>query len=149
MAIGELVTVSGTVSEYPNSTDPGVDSLTEIGGSVSVTISSAKHAAVKPVTGISWADTYAHRENLESMLYRTTEKFVVADNYPLLHYGELGLAAGGELPVQPTDAGPYGSRKAAAGRPGRTRSTRSRWTTAPTHRSSPPKPVPAAVRCPT
>lgn len=44
VAIGELVTVSGTVSEFPNSTDPSVDSLTEVGGAVSVTISSAKHA---------------------------------------------------------------------------------------------------------
>ncbi len=112
VAIGELVTVSGTVDEYPGSTDPSVDSLTEIGGTVTVTVSSARHAAVRPVTGLSWADTYAHRENLESMLYRTPEKFVVADNYPLLHYGELGLAAGGALPVQPTDVAPYGSKKA-------------------------------------
>lgn len=67
---------------------------------------------MKPVTGISWADTYAHRENLESMLYRSNERFVVADNYPLLHYGEIGLAAGGALPVQPTDVAPYGSKKA-------------------------------------
>ena len=109
--VGDLVTVSGTVTEYPASDDPDVDTLTEIAGSVKVTTSSASYTKVKPVTGVSWAKTYDRRENLESMLYASTETWTVNDTYSLGTYGELGLATGGRL-VQPTDKGTAGSAAA-------------------------------------
>ena len=109
--IGDLVSVTGTVEEYPSGTDPEADSLTEIGGTVTVTRSDASYKKVKPVSGISWADTYDRRENLESMLYASTETWTVNDTYTLGSYGELGLATGGRL-VEPTDKARFGSKAA-------------------------------------
>lgn len=109
--IGDLVTVSGTVEEYPSGSDPDVDSLTEIAGKVTVTTSDASYKKVKPVSGVSWASTFDRRENLESMLLSDTEKWTVNDTYDLGTYGELGLATGGRL-VQPTDKARFGSSAA-------------------------------------
>ena len=110
---GDLVSVTGTVKEYPFDESPFVDSLTEIGGKVTVTTSTASYEKVKPVSGISWASTAKHRENLESMLFFDSEKFTVTDNFDLASFGAIGLGAGGVL-VQPTDVARYGSRKAEA-----------------------------------
>ena len=111
--VGDLVSVTGTVEEFPSGTDPEADSLTEIGGTVSVTTSDASYKKVKPVSGISWASTYDRRENLESMLFSDTETWTVNDTYDLGTYGELGLATGGRL-VQPTDKARLGSTAAGA-----------------------------------
>lgn len=105
VAIGDQVVVTGTASEFRG--------LSQITGT-SITEVKASYRPVQPVSGISWEKTAAQRENLESMLYSTTEKFLVSDTYPLLPFGELGLAAGGSLPVQPTDAGAPGSAAAVA-----------------------------------
>jgi 5'-nucleotidase len=111
--VGDLVRVTGTVEEFPSGTDPDADSLTEIGGKVSVEKSDASYKKVKPVSSISWDDTYDHRENLESMLYSSTETWTVNDTYDLGTYGELGLATGGRL-VQPTDKARFGTEAADA-----------------------------------
>ena len=108
--IGDVVRVSGTAGEYGG--DDGEDSLTEIGGQVTITHLDVRVAAPRPVTGQRWASTVQGRENLESMLYRSNEKFVVADTYPLSRFGALELSAG-RLPIQPTDVGPAGSAAAA------------------------------------
>ena len=106
---GDVVSVTGTAGEY--------DGLTQIAGDVTITPSEGDEAEglaePSPIT-TAWRDTAEHRENLESMLYQSTETFLVSDTYPLLAYGELGLAAGGELPVQPTDVGTPDSGEAAA-----------------------------------
>jgi predicted extracellular nuclease len=83
--IGDQVVVTGTAGEFRGLTQITGSSVTEVKGS---------YRPVKPVTGITWEKTSAQRENLESMLYSTKEKFLVSDAYPLLPYGELGLAAG-------------------------------------------------------
>ncbi|GAB2589121.1 ExeM/NucH family extracellular endonuclease [Microlunatus antarcticus] len=111
VTIGDLVTVTGTVEEFPSGSDPDADSLTEIAGTVTVTKSDASYKKVKPVSSVSWASTYDRRENLESMLYSSTEKWTVNDTYTLGSYGELGLATGGRL-VQPTDKARLGSKAA-------------------------------------
>ncbi len=111
--IGDLVSVTGTAAEFPTSTASDIGGLTQIAGSVTVTKSSARYVPVEPVSGLSWRRTAAHRENLESMLFSSKEKFLVSDTYPLARYGELGLSSG-RLPVQPTDVAPAGSAKAAA-----------------------------------
>lgn len=109
--VGDLVSVTGTVEEYPNGSDPDVDSLTEIAGSVTVARSAVPYAKVAPVSGVSWASTYDRRENLESMLFSDTEQWTVNDTYTLGSYGELGLATGGRL-VEPTDKARFGSAAA-------------------------------------
>ncbi|MBA8793482.1 putative extracellular nuclease [Friedmanniella endophytica] len=111
VAIGDLVDVSGTVQEYGSAKG---NTLTEIGGAVTVSVSRAPHAAVRPITGLSWAATAAHRENLESMLWQAPKTFTISDVYPVLHYGELALSEGRGVAVQPTDAAPYGSTREKA-----------------------------------
>ena len=108
--IGDVVSVGGTVSEFPST---GAASLTQIAGAVSITRLAGDYPAVRPVTGTAWEDTADERENLESMLYFSRQKFTVSDPFPLLRFGELGLTAGA-LPVQPTDEARPGSSAAAA-----------------------------------
>jgi 5'-nucleotidase len=93
--LGDVVTVTGKATEF--------NGLTEI-ELASVTVEDAEVEPVQPVTA-AWTDTAPHRENYESMLYASDDAFLVSDTYPLLQYGELGLAAGAKLPVQPTDVG--------------------------------------------
>lgn len=103
VAIGDAVSVTGTVSEF--------NGLTQIGGAVTITRVDADLPEVRPVTGLRWADTVGQRENLESMLYASTERFTVSDTFPLLRFGELGLTSA-ELPLQPTEVARPGSAAA-------------------------------------
>jgi predicted extracellular nuclease len=102
---GDVVSVSGTAGEFAG--------LTQIAGAVTVTPVTGRFPAARPLTGLRWAATAAQRENLESMLWQSQDRFTVADTYPLLRFGELGLSAGGPL-VQPTDVADAGSAAAAA-----------------------------------
>lgn len=97
--IGDAVTVTGKAGEFRGLTQLVL---------TSVTVQDADVDPAEPVP-TAWADTAEQRENFESMLYESDEEFLVSDTYPLLAYGELGLAAGDELPVQPTDVGAPGS----------------------------------------
>ena len=101
--IGDAVSVTGTVGEFSG--------LTQLGGAVTINQLAGDYPAVRPITGLRWADTIQHRENLESMLYASTERFTVSDTFPLLRYGELGLTSA-ELPLQPTEVARPGSRAA-------------------------------------
>lgn len=103
LKIGDAVQVSGTAGEYK-----GLTQLT----SPTITKVTTKLPAVQPVTR-SWASTASAREAFESMLYFSTETFQVSDTYPLLPYGELGLAAGSTLPFQPTQVARPGTPAAA------------------------------------
>ena len=94
IAIGDVVSVTGTADEFGG--------LTQIGGAVTVTKLPDDVPAVTPLTGLRWADTVAQRENLESMLYSSNERFTISDTFPLLRFGELGLTSA-ELPLQPTE----------------------------------------------
>lgn len=101
---GDAVSVTGTAGEYQ-----GLTQLSE----PQVTVLSQRLPAPTPI-GIAWERTADTREAFESMLYRSRENFTVADTFPLLRFGELGLTAGRELPYQPTDVAPAGSAEAAA-----------------------------------
>lgn len=90
---GDTVSVTGTANEYQGLTEIDGDTVSHVSGTFK---------RPRPVTGLRWADTAKHRENLESMLLKPSETFQVSDTYPLLPYGELGLSAG-DLPFQPTD----------------------------------------------
>jgi predicted extracellular nuclease len=103
--IGDVVSVTGTVEESGG--------LTRISGTVTVTPVTGDFPGVQPLTGLHWADTVDQRENLESMLYASTERFTISDTFPLLRFGELGLTSG-EQPLQPTEVARPGSRRATA-----------------------------------
>jgi predicted extracellular nuclease len=105
VAIGDLISVTGTAGEFSG--------LTQIGGAVQIAEVTGTSPAVEPVTGLRWADTVDRRENLESMLYASAERFTVSDTFPLLRFGELGLTSA-ELPLQPTEVGRPSSAAAAA-----------------------------------
>ncbi|MET1004062.1 MAG: ExeM/NucH family extracellular endonuclease [Propionibacteriaceae bacterium] len=105
VAIGDVVSVTGTAGEFSG--------LTQIGGAVTVTKVTGSFPTIRPLSGLRWADTVAQRENLESMLYASTERFTVSDTFPLLRFGELGLTSA-ELPLQPTEVARPGSAEASA-----------------------------------
>ncbi|HEY5978936.1 MAG TPA: hypothetical protein VIT41_04805, partial [Microlunatus sp.] len=105
VAIGEVVSVTGTADD--------VDGLTRIGGAVTITKLPDDVPAVTPLTGLRWADTVDQRENLESMLYASSERFTISDTFSLLRFGELGLTSA-ELPLQPTEIARPGTAAAAA-----------------------------------
>jgi predicted extracellular nuclease len=122
VAIGDVVSVTGTAGEFSG--------LTQIGGAVTVTTVTGDFPTVRPLTGLRWADTAAQRENFESMLYASDERFTVSDTFPLLRFGELGRPAPSSRCSRPRSLG-----RAAPGRArGRnaTWPSGSTWTTAPT-----------------
>lgn len=100
--VGDPVVVTGTAGEFRGQT--------QIAGPLTITPVSQRLAAPRPVTR-RWADTAPQRENLESMLYLSRERFVVSDPFNLRRFGEIALAAGTPA-VQPTEVGAYGSRAA-------------------------------------
>ncbi|WP_428830365.1 ExeM/NucH family extracellular endonuclease [Cellulomonas endometrii] len=95
VAIGDLVQVTGAVSEYQGLTEITVAStagLVHLDGD----------AAVEPVTG-TWPADAAAREALESMLYLPSGDLTVTNTYSTNQYGEVGLAAGATPLLQPTE----------------------------------------------
>ncbi len=103
--VGDAVSVTGTAGEFSG--------LTQLAGTVTITRLTGTVPAVRPLTGLSWASTVTQRENLESMLYASDERFTVSDTFPLLRFGELGLSSD-ELPLQPTEVARPGTPEAAA-----------------------------------
>lgn len=137
--IGDVVKVSGTAGEYGGG--EGEDSLTQIGGQVTITELNVRVAAPRPVTGQRWASTVERRENLESMLYRSNEKFVVADTYPLSRFGALELSAGRLRSSPPTSVRPAAHRP-----PSKPRSTTPPGSSSTTVRTvATPRPRPCRV----
>lgn len=106
VATGDLVQVTGAVSEYQGLTEITVASaagLVQLDGD----------AAVEPVTGTWPADATA-REALESMLYLPSGDLTVSNTYSTHQYGEVGLAAGTTPLVQPTEVAAPGTPEYAA-----------------------------------
>ncbi|MEO6881771.1 MAG: ExeM/NucH family extracellular endonuclease [Mycobacteriaceae bacterium] len=101
VVVGDSVSVTGTVSEYFGLTElsPGAAGITKLGTAL---------APATPVTTTAWPATDALRESLESMLY-APGAFTVTDTFSGLFnssgsgFGEVGLAAGDEPLIQPTD----------------------------------------------
>ncbi|MGO2111624.1 MAG: ExeM/NucH family extracellular endonuclease, partial [Pseudoclavibacter sp.] len=63
---------------------------------------------------IEWPETDEERELYEHMLIEPAGQYLVADNYSLNQYGEIGLAVGDEQLVTPTEAGAPMSAEAEA-----------------------------------
>ncbi len=95
VAEGDLVQVTGAVSEYQGLTEITVadaSGLVHLDGD----------AAVEPVTG-TWPADAAAREALESMLYLPSGDLTVTNTYSTGQYGEVGLATGTTPLIQPTE----------------------------------------------
>jgi predicted extracellular nuclease len=91
--IGDFVEVAGTAGEYFG--------LTQL-SNPTVTPLEEEFTPVVPVE-IAWPETDAERELYESMLMLPTNEFTVSNTYFTLQYGEVGLAAGTEPLVTPTE----------------------------------------------
>lgn len=92
---GDAVAVTGRVSEYQG--------LTELSVSGPDSITPTKPAKpVKPAS-VAYPRTDAQRERLEGMLLDPQGAYTVTDNYETNYYGSVGLAAGTEPLVQPTE----------------------------------------------
>jgi 5'-nucleotidase len=106
VAVGDLVRVTGAVSEYQGLTEitvAGAGDLEALDG----------EGAVEPVTG-AWPADAAGREALESMLYLPSGDLTVTNTYSTNQYGEVGLAVGTEPLVQPTEVARPGTPEYAA-----------------------------------
>ncbi|HET7069426.1 MAG TPA: ExeM/NucH family extracellular endonuclease [Nocardioides sp.] len=93
--VGDLVEVTGTVSEFQG--------LTEL--SVAAADLQDQGPATRGVTAreMAYPTTDAGREAHESELIAPTDPFTVSDNYDTNQYGEIGLATGDHQLWQPTD----------------------------------------------
>lgn len=96
--IGDLVEVTGTVSEFGSMTE-----LTPRTGGLQVLGTPTE--PVTPAT-VGYPATDAARETLEGMLVEPQGDFVVTDNFDLNAFGVVGLAAGTTPLRQPTDVAP-------------------------------------------
>jgi 5'-nucleotidase len=106
VAVGDYVEVTGVAGEFFNLTQLTVGA----GGTVKLT-----EAAEEPkASAIALPATEEAREAMEGMLFQPAESFTVADNYTLNQYGEVTLATGTGLLLQPTDVARPGTPENAA-----------------------------------
>lgn len=105
VAVGDLVRVTGAVSEFSGLTEITVTSTAglQVVGTASVT------PAVLP-----WPATAAVRESLESMLYDAGDDWTISNTFSTNQYAEVGLAFGAGPLLQPTDVARPGTPEAAA-----------------------------------
>lgn len=106
--IGDHVQVTGKVSEF--------NGLTEVSPAAASDVVHLDTPAetVKPAV-IDWPRTDVQRETFEGMLLAPRGEFVVADNYSLNNFAEIGLASGDHPLWQPTEvADPHDAAAIAA-----------------------------------
>jgi 5'-nucleotidase len=104
---GDLVEVTGTVTEFAGQTQIEVSDAADI---VELT---GSPAGVTPVVS-EWPDTDAERETLEGMLFAPQGEFTITDNFGTNSFGELVLAQGDQPLIQPTEVARPGSAEADA-----------------------------------
>ncbi|WP_370636085.1 ExeM/NucH family extracellular endonuclease [Aeromicrobium sp. Leaf350] len=105
VAVGQLVEVTGVVSEYFG--------LTQITPAASAWQVLEGPAEVQP-TAVDFPIDETQREALEGMLVSLEGDWTVTDNYTAHSFGEIGLAAGTEPLEQPTDVVAPGSAEYTA-----------------------------------
>ncbi|THJ65069.1 ExeM/NucH family extracellular endonuclease [Arthrobacter echini] len=106
VAVGDYVEVTGVAGEFF-----GLTQLTVAAGG---TVKLAEAAEEVKASGIALPATEQAREAVEGMLLQPSDDFVVSDNYTLNQYGEVTLAAGDALLLQPTEVAPPGTPENAA-----------------------------------
>lgn len=108
--VGDYVEVTGLVKEFggPDTTTTEIDvpagGMTQLG----------EAAAEVKAAVVSVPETTELRETLEGMLVAPDGQFTITDNYSLNQYGEIGLAVGEDVLLQPTSVGAVGSAAHAA-----------------------------------
>ncbi|WP_269938988.1 ExeM/NucH family extracellular endonuclease [Arthrobacter sp. HY1533] len=105
--IGDYVQVSGLVKEFGGATD--TTTITEIDVAAGGMTQLAEAAPEVKAAVVGVPATTAGRESLEGMLVAPQGEFTITDNFTLNNFGELGLAAGKKMLVQPTAVGQIGS----------------------------------------
>ncbi|BBH65897.1 multifunctional nuclease/2',3'-cyclic-nucleotide 2'-phosphodiesterase/5'-nucleotidase/3'-nucleotidase [Actinoplanes sp. OR16] len=106
VAIGDLVRVTGVVSEY--------NGLTQISTAAKTDVQvCATGATVPTAVPLSLPLSDDARESVESMRVAPVGTFTVSDNYNTNRYGEIILAAGDDPARIPTDVARPGSEAAA------------------------------------
>jgi 5'-nucleotidase len=93
--VGDLVQVTGTVSEFNGLTELNVNAADLQDEGVPTT-------GVTPLS-LAYPTTAAGREAHESELIAPTDRFTVTDNFSTNQFGEIGLATGDHQLWQPTD----------------------------------------------
>ncbi len=93
--VGDLVKVTGTVSEFNGLTELNVNAADLQDEGVAPT-------GVTPLS-LAYPTTDAGREAHESELIAPTDQFTVTDNFDTNQFGEIGLATGDHQLWQPTD----------------------------------------------
>lgn len=100
--IGDFVEVTGTVSEFHG--------MTQVSVAAAAGLTKLTDAAPEvKATNFTLPAAETFREALEGMLLAPQGPVTVTDNYSLNQYGEIGLAGGTTMLVQPTAVAPYGS----------------------------------------
>ncbi|WP_246205368.1 ExeM/NucH family extracellular endonuclease [Agromyces salentinus] len=110
-AVGDLVRVTGSVSEYF-----GLTEITTDAEGVEVVTAAAGLPEAQPLPDTLVGDA---REALESMLVAPTGSYLLSSTHEVYNYGSLWLAAGDSLPVKSTetlDAGAEANALAVANR---------------------------------
>lgn len=104
--IGDYVEVTGLVKEFGGATGT---TTTEIDVTAGGMTQLAEAAVEVKAAIINVPATTELRETLEGMLVAPQGQFTITDNYSLNQYGEIGLAVGEDVLLQPTSVGAVGS----------------------------------------
>ncbi|PKN93177.1 MAG: hypothetical protein CVU44_12170 [Chloroflexi bacterium HGW-Chloroflexi-6] len=107
VALGDLVRVTGTVSEYPILPAKG---QTQVSASVITVLGSGNN--VTPTEISLPFDSEAEKEQYEGMLVRFTQSLTVTEHYQLGRFGQVTLSGNGKL-WQPTGVALPGAPAAA------------------------------------
>ncbi|AIY02896.1 5'-nucleotidase domain-containing protein [Arthrobacter sp. PAMC 25486] len=108
--VGDYVEVTGLVKEFggPDTTTTEID--VPAGGMTQLDEAAAEVKAAV----VNVPETMELRETLEGMLVAPEGQFTITDNYSLNQYGEIGLAVGENVLLQPTSVGAVGTDAHAA-----------------------------------
>lgn len=107
VAVGDLVQVTGAVSEYQGLTEITVTSA------AGLTRPDGDAVPIEPVES-AWPAADTDREALESMLFLPSGDLTVTNTYTTNQYGEVGLATGTTPLLQPTEIAAPGTTEYAA-----------------------------------
>ena len=97
VAIGDYVEVTGMVGEYN-----GLTQITPAAASAVTVLTAQEPAAVTPAK-IAWPQTDEARETFEGMLVEPQGAYTVTNTYDTNYYASVGLAAGDEPLISPTE----------------------------------------------
>jgi predicted extracellular nuclease len=101
VSVGDVVRVSGTVSEFQGQTQVTASSILQCG-----------RGSVQAVDVTLPLPSAGHLERFEGMLVRLPQALYVTEHYQLGRYGEVVLSSGGRLPLPTAVAAPGAAARA-------------------------------------